>query len=88
VIEDVLIKVGEFIFPVDFITLDTNTVLNTESHISVILGCPFSATLNALINYRNDMMKLALVGEFSYDELEFENVDEFSNKHESFLMDN
>ena len=37
-VEDVLIKVGEFNFPVDFMVLDTNRVPNAESHILLIFG--------------------------------------------------
>jgi len=59
-IADVLIKVGEFIFPVDFIVLETAPVENLRGQILVILGRPFLATLNALINYRSGLMKLTL----------------------------
>ena len=58
-VEDVLIKVGEFIFPVDFIVLETQPVSNLKSQIPVILGRPFLATSNALINCRTDQMKLS-----------------------------
>ena len=54
-----LIKVGEFIFSVDFVVLGTERVPNAESHILVILGHPFLTTSNALINYRNGIMKLS-----------------------------
>lgn len=37
-IEDVLIKVGEFIFPVDFIILETQPVNNPTNPIPLILG--------------------------------------------------
>ena len=37
-IEDVLIKVGDFIHPVDFVVLETEVVVNPENEISVILG--------------------------------------------------
>ena len=49
-VEGVLIKVGEFIFPVDFVVLKTEGVLCTENEILIILGRPFLATSNALIN--------------------------------------
>ena len=58
-IEDVLIKVGEFVFPVDFIVLETQPVANIVGQISMILGHPFLATSNAIINYRNRLMKLS-----------------------------
>ena len=37
-VEDVLIKVGEFIFPVDFVVLETAPVENPRGQILVILG--------------------------------------------------
>ena len=57
-VEDVLIKVEEFIFPDDFVVLDNERVPNAEPHIPLILGHPFLATSNALTNCRNGMMKL------------------------------
>jgi len=57
-VEDVLIKVGEFIFPVDFIVLETTPIENPKGQILVILGRPFLATSNALINYSSGLMKL------------------------------
>ena len=53
-----LIKGGEFIFPVGFVILDAERVSNVESHILVILKHPFLATSNALINCRKGMIKL------------------------------
>ena len=38
IIEDVLIKVGEFIFLVDFVVLKTKCVANPDTQIHVILG--------------------------------------------------
>ncbi|PKA52184.1 hypothetical protein AXF42_Ash014121 [Apostasia shenzhenica] len=59
VIEDVLIKVGNFIFPVDFIVIETEVETDQRSQIPVILGSPFLATSNALINCRNGKMRLS-----------------------------
>ena len=50
VIEDVLIEVDKFIYPVDFVILDTQPVPDPENQIPVILGRPFLATSNAIIN--------------------------------------
>ena len=58
-IEDVLIKVGNFIFLVDFFILEIEPVANFKSHISVILGRPFLTIANAEINCRNELMKLS-----------------------------
>ncbi|XP_074336985.1 uncharacterized protein LOC141674164 [Apium graveolens] len=58
IIEDVLIKVGDFVFPVDFVVLETEPVKNPKNQIPIILGKPFLPTSNALINSRNGLMKL------------------------------
>ncbi|XP_059629506.1 uncharacterized protein LOC132272360 [Cornus florida] len=59
IIEDVIIKVDKLYFPVDFIVLDTELVPESMRHIPVILGRLFLATVNASINYRNDIMDLS-----------------------------
>jgi hypothetical protein len=51
IVEDVIIKVDKFFFPMDFIVLDTEPVSHPERLIPVILGRPFLATANACINY-------------------------------------
>jgi len=58
IIEDVLVQVDKFIYPVDFIILDTQPV-EACNLIPLILGRPFLATSNALINSRNGLMKLS-----------------------------
>jgi len=58
IVEDVLVQVDKFIYHVDFIVLDTQPVEACNS-IPVILGLPFLATSNALINCRNGLMKLS-----------------------------
>ena len=59
IIEDVLVKVDKFYFPVDFIVIDTEPVHNVGSQIPVILGRPFLATANTLINCRTGVMKIS-----------------------------
>ena len=59
VVEDVLVQIDKFYYPVDFLILDTQSVVNVESKIPFILGRPFLATANALINCRNGLMKLS-----------------------------
>jgi len=58
IVEDVLVEVDKFIYLVDFIVLDTHPVEACNSFL-VILGLPFLATSNALINCRNGLMKLS-----------------------------
>jgi hypothetical protein len=59
IVEDVLVKVVKFYFPVDFIVLDTEPVQVIGSEIPMILGRPFLATANALINCRSRVMKIS-----------------------------
>ena len=49
---------GEFIYPVDFVVLETEPVSTPRSQTPVILGRPFLATANAIINCRNGSMRL------------------------------
>lgn len=56
--EDVLIKVDSFYFLVDYVILDNEPIPNVRCKIPMILGCPFLATSNALINFRNGMMQV------------------------------
>jgi hypothetical protein len=59
IIEDVLIKVDKFYYPMDFIVLDTESILNVGIKTPMILGRPFLATANALINCRTRVMKIS-----------------------------
>ena len=47
---DVLVKVEKFNYPVDFVVLDTDPIVNGPNHVQIILGRPFLATTNAIIN--------------------------------------
>jgi hypothetical protein len=58
VVDDVLVQVDKFYFPVDFIVLDTKHVSPSSTDVPVILGRPFLATSNVLINCKNGIMKL------------------------------
>ena len=59
VVEDVLIRVGEFFYLVDFVVIGTGKVSNLASQVLVILRRPLLVTANVLINYRNSMMRLS-----------------------------
>ncbi|XP_052297265.1 uncharacterized protein LOC127902397 [Citrus sinensis] len=59
IIEDVLIQIDKFYYPVDFIVIDTQHVQDPKKHTPVILGRPFLATADALINCRNGNMQLS-----------------------------
>ena len=56
-IEDVLIQVDKFYYLVDFVVLDTEPVAVGANHVPIILGRPFFATSNAIINFWNGVMQ-------------------------------
>ena len=59
VVEDISVQVDKFYFPVGFIILDMHPVSDANSQIFVILGHPFLATFNALLNCRSEVLKLS-----------------------------
>ena len=58
IVEDVLVKVDKFYYPVDFVVLETEPVAEGINQVPIILGRPFLATSNAIINCRNGVMQL------------------------------
>ena len=56
--EDVLIQVDKFYYPIDFVALDTKPVVVGANYVLIILGRPFLATSNAIINFQNGVMQL------------------------------
>ena len=75
-VEDVLIQVDKFYYPVDFVVLDTEPVAVGANHVPIILGRPFFATSNAIINCWNGVMQLT----FGNMTLEL-NIFHLSKKH-------
>ena len=59
IVKDVLVQVDKFYFPVDFVVLNTQTVVNQRTQFPVILGRPFLATANAIIHCRGGLMTLS-----------------------------
>ncbi|KAL6350662.1 hypothetical protein AAG906_028114 [Vitis piasezkii] len=57
-IEDVLVQVDRFYYPLDFVVLDTDPITKGTNCVPIILGRPFLATSNAIINCRNGVMQL------------------------------
>ena len=57
--KDVLVQVDKFYFPVEFVVLDTQLVVNQGTQFPVILGRPFLATANAIIHCRGELMTLS-----------------------------
>ena len=76
IVEDVLVKVDKFYYLVDFVVLDTKPIASGPNHVPIILGRPFLATSNVIINCRNGVMQLT----FGNMTLEI-NIFHLSNKH-------
>ena len=74
--EDVPIQVDKFYYPVDFIVLDTELTAVGANYVPIILGRPFLATSNAIINFQNGVMQLT----FGNMTLEL-NIFHLSKKH-------
>ena len=76
IVEDVLVKIDKFYYLVDFVVLDTKPIVNEPNHVPLILGRPFLATANAIINCRNGVMQLT----FGNMTLEL-NISHLNKKH-------
>ena len=74
-------KIDKFYYPVDFVVLNTEPIANEPNHVPIILGRPFLATANAIINCRNGVMQLT----FGNMTLEL-NIFHLNNKHK--LLEN
>ena len=59
VVEDLLVKTGKFIFPVDFFVLD----MEYDLEVPIILGRPFLRTAGALIDVRAGSLTLRVGNE-------------------------
>ena len=76
IVEDVLVKVDKFYYPMGFVVLDIEPIASGPNHVPIILGRHFLATSNAIINCRNGVMQLT----FGNMTLEL-NIFHLSNKH-------
>ena len=61
IVKDVLVQVDKFYFPVDFVVLDTQPVVNQGTQFPMILGRPFLATANAIIHCKGGLMTLSFI---------------------------
>ena len=75
-VEDVLIQVEKFYYPMDFVVLDTEPAATGANYVLIILGRPFLATSNSIINCQNGVMQLT----FGNMTLEL-NIFHLSKKH-------
>ncbi|XP_022880884.1 uncharacterized protein LOC111398184 [Olea europaea var. sylvestris] len=89
VVEDLLVQVDKFHYPIDFSILDIKVDVNVNSKILIILGRSFLATANALINCMNGLMKLSF-GNITLDINIFhimKQPEEDDEYHQTFMID-
>ena len=75
IIEDVLVKVDKFIFPVDFIILD----MQENKEVPIILGRPFLATGRAMIDVQKGELRLRVQEE----EVTFNVINAIKHTHDT-----
>ncbi|CAA0831349.1 Unknown protein, partial [Striga hermonthica] len=63
VVEDVLVRIGKLIVPVDFVVLDVGDIQENGKDHTILLGRPFMATTNTLIDVRNGTLNMTVLGE-------------------------
>ncbi|XP_076953278.1 uncharacterized protein LOC143627279 [Bidens hawaiensis] len=58
IVTDVIVMIGDFYYPIDFLVLDY-VIVDPKRKPNVILGRPFLATANVLINCRTEVVEMA-----------------------------
>ncbi|XP_058216699.1 uncharacterized protein LOC131327561 [Rhododendron vialii] len=58
-VEDVLVQVDQFVYPVDFVVLDTCSMPAAQASIPIILGRLFLATSNAVIHCQDGHLNMS-----------------------------
>ena len=56
ILEDVLVKMGKFIFPIDFVVID----MEEDKQVPLLIGRPFLATGAALIDVKKGELTLSV----------------------------
>ena len=59
IVKNVLVQVDKFYFPMGFVVLDTQPVVNQGAQFPMIFGRPFLATTNAIIHCGGGLMTLS-----------------------------
>jgi len=68
ILEDVLVKVREFLLPADFVVMDSERLSVGCQDLSLILGRPFMATARAKVDVKTGTLTMTVLG----DTIEFQ----------------
>src|SRR3954471_8118215 len=63
IVEDVLVKVEEFLLPADFVVMDSERLSVGYKELSIILGRPFMATAGAKVDVKAGTLSMNVLGE-------------------------
>ncbi|KAL5854342.1 hypothetical protein ACOSQ4_004144 [Xanthoceras sorbifolium] len=63
IVEDILIQVDKLIIPADFVVLDVDDARTIETDLPILLGKPFMATAQTIINVQNGKLSMTVLGE-------------------------
>ncbi|XP_068498518.1 uncharacterized protein [Phaseolus vulgaris] len=82
IVEDLLVKIDKFLFPVDFVVMD----IEEDVEVPLILGRPFMKTAKVIIDVDNGKLKVCVLDEeVSFNVFE---AKKYSNDHkECFRVD-
>ena len=58
IVEDVLVQIDKFYYLVDFLGIHTQSKVDLDSKVHLVLSRPFLVTANSNINFRNGLMNL------------------------------
>ncbi|XP_021818360.1 uncharacterized protein LOC110760411, partial [Prunus avium] len=86
ILEDVLVKVNDLILPADFLVLEMEEAPIPGADLPLILGRPFMATADTVINVRQGTLTMTVQGET----IKFKVYDAFklpNDEHECFHID-
>ncbi|CAL8988266.1 unnamed protein product [Prunus brigantina] len=62
IVEDILVQVDKLILPADFVVLDMEDAPIHNRELPILLGRPFMATANTLIDVKNGILKMTVLG--------------------------
>ncbi|CAA0827455.1 Unknown protein, partial [Striga hermonthica] len=63
IVEDVLVRVGKLIVPVDFVVLDVGSVQENGKEHAILLGRPFMVTTSIVIDVKKRTTSMTVLGE-------------------------
>ncbi|CAL9020190.1 unnamed protein product [Prunus brigantina] len=86
IVEDILVQVDKLILHADFVVLDMEDAPIHNRELPILLGRPFMATANTLIDVKNGILKMTVLGQ-TVEFKVFESLSHPSNSVDCFSID-